>query len=87
MSSEGGRWPKKLYIFLDFVKNDPDDGDRAVVVGEGGDSGDGTGTGTPRPDMTLTVEARFVCLLVGLVAVRRSPLDRLPKLGRGVVAR
>jgi hypothetical protein len=56
-------------------------------VGEGGDSGDGTGTGTPRPDMTLTVEARFVCLLVGLVGVRRSPLERFPKLGRGVVAR
>jgi hypothetical protein len=39
MSSEGGRCPKKLYIFFDFVKNDPEEGDRAVVVGDGGVSG------------------------------------------------
>jgi hypothetical protein len=84
MSSEGGRCPKKLYIFFDFVKNDPEAGDRAVVVGEGGASAIAwAGTGTPRPDMTLTVDARF-CLLVAFVGVRESLLPRLPKVGRGV---
>lgn len=73
MSSEGGRWPKKLYIFLDFVKNEPDDGDR-VLIGEGGASG----IGTPSPDMTLTVEARFCLLMLDFVGVRISFSGRLP---------
>ena len=79
MSSDGGRCPKKLYIFFDFVKNEPDDGDRVVVVGEGG----GSVMGTPRPDMTLTIDARFMFLLplLGLLGVRRSYRGPAPYVG------
>lgn len=77
MSSEGGRWPKKLYIFFDLVKNEPEEGDRALM-GDGGASG----IGTPSPDMTLTVDARFICLVViALVGVAESSSDRLPSRG------
>lgn len=54
MSSEGGRWPKKLYIFLPlFARKDPDDGERV------GGSGAVSGIATPNPDMTDTVLARL----------------------------
>lgn len=60
MSSEGGRWPKKLYIFLPlFARNEPDAGDRWLLPF--GVIGCST-SATPNPDMTLTVLARFIFL-------------------------
>lgn len=57
MSSLGGRCPKKLYIFLDLVKNDPEEGD-----GEGGTTS-APGIGTPKPERIDTVDARFIFLV------------------------
>lgn len=64
MSSLGGRWPKKLYIFFVFDGAVPLDGERVVF-----DDGEGsTAPGTPSPDMMDTVLARLVFWLLDLEA-------------------
>lgn len=58
MSSEGGRWPKKLRSFWPELRRSPEEVDRvAVVVVVRASEGDQS---APRPDMTLTVLARFI---------------------------